>query len=214
MITYAKPCAPDAQETKTFESIIPAIKHTARLAFCKLPARVREEAIQDVLANAFCAFARLTELGKSDLAFATPLARFAIARYWQGRQMGTKFSTQDVCSCAAQRRRGFALDSLPSDLAGLLVDDTKTAVADQVAFRMDFRAWLKTQSQTKRQMAAFLAMGNLAMDAAKKFGVTQARVCQVRRELRTSWQDFQGEMPVELPSRHGHREVDTMAAHI
>jgi len=193
MISIAKACTPVTDENERFEALIPAITRTARIAFTKLSTRVRDEAIQDVLANAFCAFARLAERGKSDLAFATPLARFAIARYWQGRQVGTKFSTQDVCSCAAQRRRGFALDSLPSDLAVMLVDDTKTAIPDQVAFRLDFPVWLGSQVQAKRQMAVFMAMGNSPRDAAKKFGVTQARVCQVRRELRTSWQTFQGE---------------------
>jgi len=214
MISIAKPSQPDEQEIKQFEAMIPAITRTARIAFSKLPSRVREEAIQDVLANAFCAFARLAELGKSDCAFASPLARFAVARYWQGRQAGTKFSSQDVCSCAAQRRRGFALDSLPSDLAGMLVDDTKTAIPDQVAFRLDFPVWLRSQVQAKRQMAVFMAMGNSPRDAAKKFGVTQARVCQVRRELRTSWQDFQGETPVERPGQNGHQPAVKTASPI
>ena len=87
MIAISKSPRPTAQahQDDRFLEMIPAIQRYARSAFRNLRSQNREEAISAVVADAFFAFRRLVELGKQDVAYATPLARFAVRRYWTGR---------------------------------------------------------------------------------------------------------------------------------
>ena len=151
------------------------------------------------MCSAFCAFRRLARLGKQQLAFATPLARFAVAHFRAGRRVGSKLNSNDVASVVNQRQHGFSLRSLQSGLHGegvlieILADNRLTPVIDQVAFRIDFPAWLRAQNRRDRALTKFLALGNSATEAARHFCVSEARVSQVRSRLRSSWQRFQGE---------------------
>ena len=54
--------------TPAFEDLLSAIKTQARVAFRGLPASEKEELIAEVVANAFCAYRRLIERGKAELA--------------------------------------------------------------------------------------------------------------------------------------------------
>jgi hypothetical protein len=187
------------QQNEQFLKMLPLIRHQARLAFRRLLPELKEELVQEVIANAYCRFSRLVRTGKADLAFATPLADFAIRQVIAGRQVGNKQNCHDVFSVVAQRQEGFTLRTLPSDCSEsniwseILADDTLTPVPDQAAFRLDFPVWLKIQDRRKRRLARFLMVGNNGTEAAKRFGVSLARISQLRRELQASWQAFQGE---------------------
>jgi hypothetical protein len=75
-----------------------------------------------------------------------------------------------------------------------VVQDTKTApVPDIVAFRCDIADWLGSLPRRNRRIAEFLSLGNRTSDAARKFGVSEGRVSQLRRELSESWRQFTGE---------------------
>ena len=191
--------AAHVQGDEQFLQMIPAITRYARLAFRNLQPQDREEATSEVLCNAFCAFRRLTRLGKQHLAFATPLARFAVAHFRAGRRVGSKLNSNDVASIVNQRQHRFSLRSLQAGLSEegvwieILADNKLTPVPDQVAFRIDFPAWLRVLNRCDRALAKFLALGNSATEAARHFGVSGARVSQVRSKLRGSWQEFQGE---------------------
>ena len=63
-----------------FLAMLPAIVTHARIAFCHLNAEARQDAVQEVVANAFVAFARLAPLGRTDLAYPGPLARYGVAQ--------------------------------------------------------------------------------------------------------------------------------------
>jgi hypothetical protein len=56
----------------------PGIRRQARVAFRKLGAEERDEAMTEVIANVACAYHRLVEFGKEELAYAIPLARLLI----------------------------------------------------------------------------------------------------------------------------------------
>jgi len=75
----------------------------------------------------------------------------------------------------------------------VLADNRLTPVPDQVVFRIDFLLGLDLQNRRDRALAKFLALGNSATEAARHFGVSEARVSQVRSKLRSSWQEFQRE---------------------
>ena len=187
------------QQNERFLEMLPLIRHRARLAFRRLRPELKQELIQEVIANAFLAFTRLVRRGRDGLAFATPLASFAIRQVIAGRRVGTKVNCQDISSVVAQRQWGFTLENFPSNSSEsnvwceILADDTMTPVADQAAFRLDFPVWLKIQDRHKRKLVRFLMVGNNATEAAKRFKVSQARISQLRQELRASWLEFQGE---------------------
>ena len=58
--------------------------------FGTLTPKAEEDAVHEVVANAVVAFARLVELGKSHLAYPTVLARYGVARLWEGRHVGNR----------------------------------------------------------------------------------------------------------------------------
>jgi hypothetical protein len=188
-----------AQDHQPFLVLLPAISRHAQRALRKLRPQQREDALCEVLALAFCAYCRLVELGRQEMAYATPLARFAVAHYRQGRQVGSRFTSRDVCSTAAQRRRDFRLLSLQAcgskatSWLEMLVDTKLTPVSDRVAFRLDFEVWLDRQIRRDRQLAEYLALGHSTLEAAQEFKVSPGRISQLRRALERDWQAFQGE---------------------
>jgi hypothetical protein len=195
---------PSCQSTKTrhderFLELVPAIERHARSAFRGLKPEEREEAVCEVLGYAYSALRRLAESGRLNLAYAVPLARFGVARCRAGRRIGSRQNTCDVFSAAARGRIGISLVSLHAIGSGAeiweeaLVDNRSTPVPDQVAFRVDFPIWLRLLNRRDRKLVMFLSVGNTPGEAAKRFGMSRARVSQLRGELQRSWQAFQGE---------------------
>jgi hypothetical protein len=86
-----------------FVALLPAIHKCVLFAFRHLPQQEQEELVQESLANACVAYARLAGQGRSQRAFPTALARFAVAQVRVGRRVGTALNSRDVLSPAAQR---------------------------------------------------------------------------------------------------------------
>jgi hypothetical protein len=175
-----------------FLQLLPAIRRIARIRLRHLAAEAREEAVSDVVAQACLAYRRLHERGQLDRAFATPLATFAAAQYRVGRRVGARVAGRDVCSPHAQRRARFTLTTAGDDAAwrDAIVDNRRTPVPDQVAFRLDFPAWLRRLSPRNRRLVRRLAQGDTTSEAAAAFAVSPGRVSQLRRELAASWAEF------------------------
>ena len=95
-----------------FLSLLPAIRRYVQLRFCHLRPAAREEAVAESIAAAFLAYRRLVRLGRQDLIYATPLAKFATLHVRNGRHVGGHQSSRDVLSQATQARRGFAVESI------------------------------------------------------------------------------------------------------
>lgn len=189
---------------RRFEALVPVIQCKARFAFRNLPPSEREEAICEVVANTFCAFRRLAELGKIEVAFAGALARFAIAQYRSGRRVGTSLSKGDVLASALRghgRRDVTSLDRSDSerDWCETIADDRHWSIPDQAAFRVDFPAWLRSLTRRDRRLVKFLGFGNRTCDAAERFGLTAGRISQLRAEWKSAWEAFHA-----LPDSEGH----------
>ena len=60
--------------------MMPIVQAHAKITFRYLHPEAREEAIQEVVCNACQAYARLVELGKTELAYPTVLARFGVCK--------------------------------------------------------------------------------------------------------------------------------------
>lgn len=202
MIAPLKQLRPKLSRTvvrNRFPELLPQIEYYANCAFRKMDRERREDAIQEVRANAWCAYHRLVELGKEDLAYASVLARFAVAQYRDGRRVGAKINSRDVCSRQAQQKRAFRVHHLDSprrqgcNWEDGLTDNTRSAVPDQAAFRIDFPAWLSTQSRWNRRLVQSLIMGNRTKEVARCFEISASRVSQLRREFERSWHQYHGE---------------------
>jgi hypothetical protein len=164
---------------------------------------LRDDLVQETIANCFATFARLVERGQSDRASPTSLARFAIAQVRLGRRVGNRLRIRDVLSHYAQFRKGFhveSLDNYDNDencWQQIVIEDKRATPADVAACRLDFSAWLKLLPKRRRKIALALASGETTSAAAQKFGVTAARISQLRQWLKESWDCFQGETKSE-----------------
>jgi hypothetical protein len=205
---------PEASWRRRFAEMMPAICRHARLCFKGLPADARAEAIQEVAAQAFVAYSRLVELGKEDVAYAAPLAKFAVHRVRSGRTVGGKLNASDVSSVWCQARRNIRVDSLhehdgQDGWREIVVEDRRSGPAETAAARLDMTAWLRSLPRPHRQIAEALAAGETTSAAATLFNVSAARISQVRRKLFEGWQRFQGEGSASpLPNPPKNRPFD------
>jgi hypothetical protein len=148
-----------------FLAMLPAIRHSAQVAFRKLPPELRLDLIAEVVANSYVAFARLVERGHADRASASPLARYAIAQVRVGRRVGNHLRIRDVLSQYAQFRKQFVVERLDvlqedeGEWTQLVVEDRRAGPAEIAACRIDFADWLRRLTARLRRIALALATG-------------------------------------------------------
>jgi hypothetical protein len=182
-----------------FLDMLPRIRRQASVAFRNALPEAREELIAEVVANAFHGYCRLVERGKQDLAFATPLAQFAIRRVRSYRFLGGRQRPQDVMLAHDQTAgRTFVqrldhFDREESQWREIVVEDHRAGPAEIAACRIDFASWLHRLPTRLRKIALKLAAGETTSAAAETFRVTPARISQIRLWLKESWEKFQGE---------------------
>jgi hypothetical protein len=182
-----------------FLAIVPRIERHARVYFRGLKdADTLEEAMAEMVALSWKWFLRLVERGKDAARFPSALAAFAARAVRSGRRLCGQERAGDVLSPPAQRRRGFAVQSLPdcSTLSGnpleeALIDNTRTPVDEQVAFRMDFPRWLSTHLKRDRDIVLDLMVGERTLDVADKYALSPGRISQMRTQFRHGWLRFQ-----------------------
>lgn len=198
MIAHVTPIRSDSCDLeREFLAMLPGIRAFAEYAFRRLRPEARDEAIQEVTASAFVAFVRLVDRGHTQLAFASVLARYAVAQYLAGRRTGTRLNSADVM--ALGRRRRFTIESLDQfdSRDGVwreaVVEDTRTPVADQASFRVDFSEWLSRLPSRDRRVAESLAASYTTGEVAEQHGISPGRVSQLRRELQEGWERFHGQ---------------------
>ncbi|MDZ4821421.1 MAG: hypothetical protein SGJ20_20860 [Planctomycetota bacterium] len=186
---------------KQFLAMLPLIRRHAAVSFRHLDPEARAEAVQEVVANALVAFRRLVELGKADVAFPSPLARYGVAQVRAGRRTGGRLNVCDVSSSYCQQQKGVSVDRLDhfdtvkECWVEVLVEDRTAGPAQTAASRIDFGAWLGTLPGKQRRIAAVLATGETTQATARKFRLTAGRISQLRRELHEAWLSFVGEAP-------------------
>lgn len=189
-----------------FVAVSPVVERHARIVFRDLDAEAREEAVAEAIAAAFKSHVALKARNHHPAAFPSVLAAYSVLHVKDGRQVGNRRNSRDVLSRKAQQRHGFRVVPLPSSinssfgkqrqhpLRDHLRDDTRTPVPDQVAFRLDFSAFLQTLSTRDRQMAVALADGHAAKQVADGFGLTPGRVTQLRQQWHREWLISQGDI--------------------
>jgi hypothetical protein len=200
-----------------FIEMLPKIRQQARLAFRRLRPERQADLIEEVIANAYCRFVGLVRRGKADVAFATPLANYAIRHVIAGRQVGTRPNLRDVMSPQARAAFGIVVERLDrfdqdrDEWRTVLVEDRNATPADIAAARIDVAAWLRSLSRRNRRIAQILATGESPSVVARQFKLSGARISQLRNELEVSWRAYQGEetqpMRTRKASQHGHATV-------
>jgi hypothetical protein len=194
-----------------FLGLVPAIERRVRFALRGRPPADQEEATAEAVAAAYAAQARLAARGRDGVRdFPAALVGYAVLWAKAGRLVGGRASSTDALSPLARRKRGFRVESLsgpvapggtpgrdgrnrPGGFDDRLRDNTRTAVPDQAAFRIDFPAFLGGLSPRDRALAEFLALGHSGQAAAERFGLTEGRVSQLRRLWQDRWRQSQGE---------------------
>src|SRR5262245_9819411 len=79
-----------------FTDLLPALRDPINYEFRRLPLEAREDAIADALAGAAVTYARLHSQGRADIAYPTPLAKYAARHYRAGRRVGGALNTNDI----------------------------------------------------------------------------------------------------------------------
>src|SRR5206468_3527032 len=135
--------------------------------------------------------------------FVTTLALRCTQAVRAGRRLAGPERSRDVLSSIAQVRHGFAVvrlpdhdhqpdrHPLPDELADALADNTRTAVPEQAAFRLDFPRWRASLRRRDRAVLDALVSGERPTDVADRFGLSKGRVSQLRSEFERGWWEFQ-----------------------
>jgi hypothetical protein len=186
-----------------FLLILPKIHRQVAVFFRGASSDVKEEMIAAVTANALVAYLRLIEQGRAEQVFPSALARYGILQVLAGRSVGGRWRIGETLSPTARRQKGFTVESLdhfdPDEDAWreIAVEDKRASPAEVAAIRIDFGDWLRRLPARVRDIAAMLAGGESTSDAARRFGISAARVSQLRTWLRDHWLEYQGELPVQ-----------------
>ena len=179
-----------------FLLLLPSIERQAHKAFANLKYDTHDEAVQEVVCNACVAYARLAERGKTHVASATSLAKYAVAQVRSGRKVGTRMNVRDIGSDYCQLHKGVHVEPLiDRDCESgvwqeILVEDKNVTPAELAASRIDYALFLSTLPLRQRRIAETLAAGETTTRAAKRFRLSAARISQIRRELKSAWEDL------------------------
>jgi hypothetical protein len=193
-----------ASVTATFLAQLPRFEAHARFAFRRVGCpHARADRVAETVALAWRHFAALSKRGKKPEEFVTTLALRCSQAVKAGRRLVGCETGQDVLSPVAQVRHSVRVTRLPDHdresnrhplpgaLADALADNTKSAVPEQAAFRLDFPRWRASLRRRDRKILDALASGERTADAARRFKLSPGRVSQLRREFEQSWDEFQ-----------------------
>ena len=183
--------------TQQFLKHLPRFRAHAQYSLRHIHCRdTRSDLIAEVLALAWKHFLALTHRGKDPATFITTLAHRCSQAVRSGRRLAGSESSRDVMSPVARVRHGFAIGTLidqpreDDDLAEALADNTRSEVPDQAAFRIDFPRWRDRYGPRQRQVLDSLMVGERTSAVAAQYGVSQARVSQLRREFQENGEAF------------------------
>jgi DNA-directed RNA polymerase specialized sigma24 family protein len=185
-----------------FLALLPRIQTHARIhtRHVRCPGR-RDDLVAEAVAVAWKWYVRAAGAGKDPADFPAAFASLAASHARSGRRLCGQERAKDALSGRAQRIHGFTIQSLPECDSGVegnevidaLTDNTRTPPPEQAAFRIDFPRFLESLGEQKRRVANDLMLGERTQDAARKHDLSQARISQIRTELRLSWRRFHGE---------------------
>ena len=69
-------------------------------------------------------------------------------------------------------------------------DNSITPIPDQAAFRIDWPAWMETQTERDRRIIDDLMAGERTFEVSRKYGLSSGRISQLRRRLHDDLEEF------------------------
>ena len=142
-------------------------------------------------------FLRLAQRGKDANRFVFMFSRFLARAAIAGRRLAGMEKSNGVLCRLAQLRHSFTVSPLPEDngftdnaLIEALHDNTQTPVPEQVSFRIDFPKWRRSRPHRDRKIIDQLMAGERTQNVARKFGISEGRVAQLRREFHQDWERY------------------------
>jgi DNA-directed RNA polymerase specialized sigma24 family protein len=200
----ARPSHADVRAS--FTDHLPRIRKHARYALRHVGCReARDDLVAEAVALAWGHFAALAGRGKRPEEFVSTLALRCTQAVRAGRRLAGSDRARDALSAVARARHGVAVvrldDRVPAPgtdptgpgaevLAAALAIDPRARVAEQAAFRIDFPAWRARLGRRDRAVLDALAAGDGTGAVAARFGISPARVSQLRAAFRWSWAAF------------------------
>jgi hypothetical protein len=202
-----------------FLALLPRIELHGRIFFRYLRChQEKADAIAEMVALAWKWYVRLAQRGKDAADFVVAFCRFAGIAVRSGRKVTGQEKAKDVLSSQAQQRHGFRVErlhhstcashkdlyskphgqELHNALEERLRDNTMSPVPEQVAFRIDWPAWLMSRTDRDRRIICDLIAGERTLDVSRKHGISPARISQLRREYHDDWLRFNGEPSAEV----------------
>jgi Mor family transcriptional regulator len=166
--------------------------------------------LQEMRSLAWMWFLRLAQRGKDAGDYLSTFNDFLVRAVSSGRRiMGTEKAKDAMC-VRTLKRRGFKVESLPNDFRAShksiystvhgqqehdtfeerLSDNSITPIPDQAAFRIDWPAWMQTQTERDRRIIDDLMAGERTFEVSRKYGLSPGRISQLRRRLHDDWEEF------------------------
>jgi hypothetical protein len=177
-----------------FVEMLPEIERCLRLAFCQLASNAREDAMAESIAHCVLAYARLHEQGRADVCSPSSLAWYSSHQVKCGRPAVGRLNCKEPLSRYGRIRNDIRCDREAHWIETLVLDN-RASVVDQVAAKLDVRAWFATLTMRMKEIAKDLAFGGTTSEVARKHKLSVGRVSQLRRTLEHSWLAFQQEIP-------------------
>ncbi len=184
-----------------FLAVMPRVSYMARRRFAYLSREQREDAVAEAIAAGFVAYLSMKRRGRLKLIGTVGFARNAVRHVVSGRHVGNSQAGRDVMSELGRRRHGCSVKSFDAvsvnntEGCGWLheaVADKQTSIPEQVAIRVDGGRWLASLKTRDRWMIEELASGEMAVTVAKRFGISAARLSQLRKEWSAGWKSCVG----------------------
>jgi len=152
-----------------------------------------DDVIQELTGFALELYTSLVRRGKHDVIYYTPLMKYAIKRYREGRRfIGS--NTTDILSHQTQilGRSDTCQLSQFGDKQDTwdFMTDRKGRVLDAVQFKIDHADWLQRQTSRDQQIIHDLMMGETTGNVARRYGVSDGLISQYRKRYADSWKTF------------------------
>lgn len=189
-----------------FHSLLARIEAHAKIFFRWIKCwHTRQDKIQEVLGLAWKWVRQLHQAGKRWWSFVSRLADYACRAVKSGRKVAGSITIKDVMNEITQRRQSFYVGKLPdfatesvNPLSEALTDNTVSDVPDQVAFRIDFPAWVSQQSDRDRALLTDMAIGHRTQDLARCYRMSEGRISQLRRSFHDDWRRYTNAQPASV----------------
>jgi hypothetical protein len=173
------------------EKMLPHFRYFAKKTVRRFKKIDCDDIVQDLCGMALETYLSLIQRGKA--VFYTPIMKFAIRHYIEGRRFTGSNSTDILAEQAQKLGR--------SDTCQLSTFDDdedawgfrtarQTDVANAVQFKMDFQDWYHRQSPRDQGIIWDLAMSETTNAVAHKFGVSAGLISIKRKNFANSWKGF------------------------